>query len=235
LLNGFGRFADLGSVSETMRQAKLCDLYAIELERKLSRAGTIVRAHNNLPRMSRPDKLQPWQFPRQVQSQLRGCDGRKGSSVVKRHQTLARPSLKTFPTPSTTSLDTIVSQHHFCLLVTVLTHLPDILFCSCSILTMRFNSLSSVLLGSLLSTAVNSRGVEHGDTVSPDHVLRVTLADVPSACESRQNVVVNGTTPGPAIRVLPGTRSWIRVYNDMDDRNLSMVSHSPWTSTSTQS
>ncbi len=66
-------------------------------------------------------------------------------------------------------------------------------------------------------------GTVHDDDFCPDHVLRVTIAKVPSACEIREDVVVNGTSPGPAIHIPPGARTWIRVYNDMTDRNLSMA------------
>ncbi|KAK4126927.1 multicopper oxidase [Parathielavia appendiculata] len=95
---------------------------------------------------------------------------------------------------------------------------------------MKFGTLPSFLIGGCLAAAVSSKLVNSGQVedsgrVIPDHVLRVSIANVPSACETRQDVVVNGTSPGPAIRVLPGARSWIRVYNDMDNWNLSMHWH----------
>lgn len=80
----------------------------------------------------------------------------------------------------------------------------------------------AVLLASCLAALVFA-GTVHDDGFAPDHVLRVTIAKVPSACEVREDVVVNGTSPGPAIHIPPGARTWIRVYNDMTDRNLSMV------------
>jgi hypothetical protein len=80
-------------------KSKPCDLYAMEQERKQSRAGTITRAHIYLPRLSSVTtwKLQPWQFPRQLQCQLRSCGGRRGSSVVKTLRVFASLALKTFP------------------------------------------------------------------------------------------------------------------------------------------
>ncbi|OQO14183.1 hypothetical protein B0A48_01059 [Cryoendolithus antarcticus] len=39
------------------------------------------------------------------------------------------------------------------------------------------------------------------------------------------SVVVNGTTPEPAIRIPAGKTSWIRVYNDMPDQNTTMHWH----------
>ncbi|KAK4176416.1 putative L-ascorbate oxidase [Triangularia setosa] len=84
--------------------------------------------------------------------------------------------------------------------------------------------LSSLLLGSWLPIAL-AEMVIHDDSFHPDHILRVTVAQVPLSCESRTDIVVNGTSPGPALHILPGTSSWIRVYNDMPDQNLTMHWH----------
>lgn len=82
----------------------------------------------------------------------------------------------------------------------------------------------SILLAEFLSVPVSAGIFVHDEQFIPDHVLRVSVTQVPSACETREDIVVNGTSPGPSIHLAPGTRTWIRVYNDMDDRNLSMVS-----------
>jgi hypothetical protein len=66
--------------------------------------------------------------------------------------------------------------------------------------------------------------VIHGDDFVPDLVLDVTYQDVPVACQSRPSVVVNGTSPGPALRIPAGKTTWIRVYNSMSDYNVTMVS-----------
>lgn len=89
--------------------------------------------------------------------------------------------------------------------------------------------LSPFFLVNWLSTAVFAELVLHDGGFTPDHVLRVSLANVPSACETREDVVVNGTTPGPAVRIPPGATTWIRVYNDMTAQNLTMVSKSSFT------
>ncbi|KAH8885403.1 hypothetical protein GQ53DRAFT_828813 [Thozetella sp. PMI_491] len=90
---------------------------------------------------------------------------------------------------------------------------------------MRLIHIFQLLVGSLAATA---RATDvHNGTFTPDHVLRVTSATIPVACESRLSVVVNGTSPGPAIRLTPGVATWIRVYNDMTDKNLTMASRSP--------
>ncbi len=92
---------------------------------------------------------------------------------------------------------------------------------------MRLGAAIKTFLLGWLPAAVWAGNIIHDDQFTPDHVLRVSIAQVPSACETREDVVVNGTSPGPSIRLSPGARSWIRVYNDMADRNLSMVSRSP--------
>lgn len=88
---------------------------------------------------------------------------------------------------------------------------------------MLFGNLSS-FLAEWFSGAKSAGTLVHDAQFTPDHVLRVSVAQVPTACEPREDVVVNGFSPGPAIHLLAGTRTWIRVYNDMAGRNLSMVS-----------
>jgi L-ascorbate oxidase len=65
----------------------------------------------------------------------------------------------------------------------------------------------------------------HDDTFQPDEVLRVTVQSINQACRSRDSAVVNGTSPGPPLRLTPGHTTWLRVYNDMDDANLTMHWH----------
>ncbi|KAK3292385.1 Cupredoxin [Chaetomium fimeti] len=89
---------------------------------------------------------------------------------------------------------------------------------------MLLNKFSQFLLVGWLSNTL-AETVVHDDHFTPDHVLRVAVAPVISGCEMRDNVVVNGTSPGPAIHLLPGARTWIRVYNDIPDQNLTMHWH----------
>lgn len=81
----------------------------------------------------------------------------------------------------------------------------------------------SILIGCALGL-VNAVLVTHDETFTPDHVLRITKQNISVACESRLSVVINGTSPGPTLRLKPGASTWIRVYNDMTDSNLTMVS-----------
>lgn len=75
-----------------------------------------------------------------------------------------------------------------------------------------------------LATAIVGSVVHHDDSFQPDYTLRVTAQDYTEACNTRYSVLVNGTSPGPELRLKEGQVSWIRVYNDMKDDNTTMVS-----------
>jgi len=45
------------------------------------------------------------------------------------------------------------------------------------------------------------------------------------ACKSRLSTVINGTLPGPEIRLPAGETTWIRVYNDMTTQNATVHWH----------
>ncbi|THW72151.1 L-ascorbate oxidase [Aureobasidium pullulans] len=64
---------------------------------------------------------------------------------------------------------------------------------------------------------------KHDETFVPDFSLRVTVKNISQGCFIRESVVVNGTSPGPTLRIKPNKVSWIRVYNDMADQNLTMT------------
>jgi len=54
----------------------------------------------------------------------------------------------------------------------------------------------------------------------------VTEAEVTQSCITKDHVIlINGTTPGPEIRLTEGKIYWIRVFNDMGAQNLTMVCH----------
>ena len=65
----------------------------------------------------------------------------------------------------------------------------------------------------------------HDETFVPDAVLRISAQNVSQSCyPAKYTVLVNGTAPGPEVRLLEGKTYWIRVYNDMTDDNATMVS-----------
>lgn len=65
----------------------------------------------------------------------------------------------------------------------------------------------------------------HDGDFHPDAVLQVTVETVNHACRQRESVVVNGTSPGPPLRIKPDHTTWVRVYNDMETENLTMHWH----------
>ena len=89
--------------------------------------------------------------------------------------------------------------------------------------------LHLLLLLLFLAEATSSQEftiVEHGETFVPDIVLRVTQVDISQPCVPvKPVVVVNGSTPGPPIYLDEGKTTWIRVYNDQTNSNLTMVSN----------
>lgn len=81
-----------------------------------------------------------------------------------------------------------------------------------------FLLLISILLPHPLTAIV------HDDSFSPDAILRVTAQIVSLGGIQRLTALVNGSIPGPELRVPENETAWIRVYNDMKDQNLTMVS-----------
>ena len=63
----------------------------------------------------------------------------------------------------------------------------------------------------------------HDSSFVPDYVLHVTYANYSLGCKTRASALINGTIPGPEVRLEPGKTSWIRVYNDMTDYNTTIV------------
>jgi L-ascorbate oxidase len=64
---------------------------------------------------------------------------------------------------------------------------------------------------------------KHDGSFVPDFYLSVTYENHTVACQHRMSVLVNGTSPGPTIHLTPGKTSWVRVCNDMDMYNTTMV------------
>lgn len=80
-------------------------------------------------------------------------------------------------------------------------------------------SLSLVLAGG--NTAMHT----HDSSFTPDAILRVMRANTTTlAGINRYTTMVNGSVPGPPLRFKEDQVQWVRVYNDMVDANLTMVS-----------
>lgn len=65
----------------------------------------------------------------------------------------------------------------------------------------------------------------HDGSFQPDYILRATAQNISIDCESRYSVVLNGTSPGPPLYLREGWTTWIRVYNDIKDQNLTIHWH----------
>ncbi|KAK9415471.1 putative Multicopper oxidase [Seiridium unicorne] len=77
------------------------------------------------------------------------------------------------------------------------------------------------LLGIALSLSLHS----HDATFVPDIALSVTRRNVSIGGINRYTTLVNDSLPGPVLRLTEDQVTWIRVYNDMTDSNLTMHWH----------
>ncbi|KAI5859794.1 putative multicopper oxidase [Durotheca rogersii] len=85
---------------------------------------------------------------------------------------------------------------------------------------------SLVLRVGLLQTgALAATASVHDSSWQPEYVIHATFQDVVINCQHRQSVVLNGTTPGPTLHLKEGQTTWVRVYNDLPDTNLTMHWH----------
>lgn len=82
------------------------------------------------------------------------------------------------------------------------------------------------LISNLTLAANNGQQVQvhiHNESFTPDIILRITAENYTQACHERYSVLINGSSPGPEIRLQEGQTTWIRVYNDMEGENVTMV------------
>ncbi|KAB5585191.1 putative multi-copper oxidase [Coniochaeta sp. 2T2.1] len=92
--------------------------------------------------------------------------------------------------------------------------------------------LLSVFLGALLASsaaaagALQQREVVHDRRFQPDYILRGTFDNnTQLACTTRPSVLLNGTHPAPELRLAENKTTWIRVFNDIPDQNLTVHWH----------
>jgi L-ascorbate oxidase len=87
-----------------------------------------------------------------------------------------------------------------------------------------------ILLGCLALTNsgfATRHGTTHDKSWEPEYVLIATAQNITTNCQSRYSVVFNGTSPGPAIHMREGKTTWVRVYNQIDDQNVTVVGRGP--------
>ncbi|KAK8050128.1 hypothetical protein PG994_011858 [Apiospora phragmitis] len=86
--------------------------------------------------------------------------------------------------------------------------------------------LSGFIAGLLQTCAAAAQGpVSHGGSWEPEYILVATAQNITINCESRYSVVFNGTSPGPVLRLQEGKTTWVRVYNQMMDKNITTHWH----------
>ncbi|KAI1849667.1 hypothetical protein JX266_004616 [Neoarthrinium moseri] len=79
---------------------------------------------------------------------------------------------------------------------------------------------------SLLQPCLATRdAVIHDESWHPEYVLIATAQNITTNCHSRHSVVFNGTSPGPALYMQEGKTTWIRVYNHIEDSNVTVHWH----------
>ncbi|KAK7970140.1 hypothetical protein PG988_009213 [Apiospora saccharicola] len=86
--------------------------------------------------------------------------------------------------------------------------------------------LSGCITGLLQTCASAAQTpVSHGASWEPEYVLVATAQSITINCESRYSVVFNGTSPGPVLHLQEGKTTWVRVYNQMVDKNFTTHWH----------
>lgn len=105
--------------------------------------------------------------------------------------------------------------------------LPIVVLLLCAYLNESLNTRLGFLVAKFIQIEreyFSTEPIVHGSAFEPDFILHVTEEKYTQSCITKPSVVlVNGTVPGPEIRLQEGTVYWIRVYNDMDKQNLTMV------------
>lgn len=87
------------------------------------------------------------------------------------------------------------------------------------------STLLAFLLGASLTTALpQTNWHPWNPDYTPDYVLSATAENVTINCVSRYSVVFNGTAPGPPLHMRENHTTWVRVYNNIPDQNLTVVS-----------
>ena len=81
----------------------------------------------------------------------------------------------------------------------------------------------TIFEGAYAAQAKNCTLTTHDASFQPDIILRVAQQQMNLAGYTESYPIVNGTYPGPSIELPAGQRTWIRVYNDMETDNLTMV------------
>lgn len=82
------------------------------------------------------------------------------------------------------------------------------------------------ILAILLYHSMSVIGVQHynhDESFTPDAVLTVTRQNISIAGVNKFATLVNDSIPGPTLHLPENKVFWVRVYNNIEDDNLTMV------------
>ncbi|KAI0018889.1 L-ascorbate oxidase [Xylariomycetidae sp. FL0641] len=95
-----------------------------------------------------------------------------------------------------------------------------------AIMKLPLSLLSSILLqAGFLQTCRATTVSVHDASWQPTYALVATSEVITINCVQRQSVVFNGTSPGPPLYLKEGETTWVRVYNNMADLNMTVHWH----------
>ncbi|KAI1816983.1 L-ascorbate oxidase [Poronia punctata] len=77
----------------------------------------------------------------------------------------------------------------------------------------------------LWQTCLAASAAVHDSSFQPTYALYATAEEITVDCTKRLSVVFNGTFPGPTLYMKEGEISWVRVYNYLDNLNVTMHWH----------
>ncbi|KAK5072112.1 hypothetical protein LTR64_004110 [Lithohypha guttulata] len=86
-------------------------------------------------------------------------------------------------------------------------------------------ALSAILLTNLCQSRSSSDWRPWTADHTPDYKLVATAENTTINCLSRYSVIFNGTIPGPPLHMKENYTTWVRVYNNIEDQNLTVHWH----------
>ncbi|GAW13542.1 hypothetical protein ANO14919_029290 [Xylariales sp. No.14919] len=77
----------------------------------------------------------------------------------------------------------------------------------------------------LWQTCLAASAAVHDGLWQPEYAIYATEEVITVNCERRSSVIFNGTYPGPTLYLKEGQTTWVRAYNHLPDRNLTVHWH----------
>ncbi|KAI1822467.1 L-ascorbate oxidase [Xylaria intraflava] len=77
----------------------------------------------------------------------------------------------------------------------------------------------------LFHTCLAANVAVHDASWKPEYAVYATWKEITVNCQQRRSVVFNGTFPGPPLYFKENQTTWVRVYNQLGDQNLTIHWH----------